>query len=240
MKEYERLKFALPKKEWQKPVLSFMQAIGLEFEAVEKCQSIIVDNMPVTFVLMRAKGIPKNVFDPRSASKANITGSDILWEKGYGRDFGEEIPIYDLDPEAKRSKLYVGVEKDFLEDVKEKLREPNLQELLDKGIASEYVRISEDFCRENGIQTEIFDTSDEGSAEAMPQLYQARAVIDVSETGKAAELNGIEVLQVFYEVSLRMIQADEKLTRIDRAILDDFKERIAVALERKKMLSCLI
>jgi len=97
----ERLTCGLPKGELEKDILSFIQSIGVNVSTSERNYFIQSDSFPVDFVLIRASDIPRFVQDKTSALKFGITGSDIIWESGMGKDNGEEIPIYELNPYAK-------------------------------------------------------------------------------------------------------------------------------------------
>ena len=60
------------------------------------------------------------ISDEESGLKAGITGSDILWDSGMGKNAGDEIPIYTLNPSAARSNVYLGATTNFINDVREK------------------------------------------------------------------------------------------------------------------------
>lgn len=187
--------------------------------------------MPVNFVVVRASDIPKSVFD-KSDAKAGITGSDIVWNSGLGKDFGETLPFYDILEDATQSSLYVGITQKFRDSLS---TDPSLKDLSFRTIATKYRRISEDFCKEKGIeQPTIKEVL--GTDEAMQYLYpECVGILGIISTGNTTKANDILVLEQFYDVSLKLISSG-KMTRRDKEILDDLREKIAVAVQRKRMI----
>lgn len=192
--------------------------------------------MPIDFVLMRASSIPSVVKAEESKTKAGITGSDILWEATLKVDNGEEIPLYQFNPDAKRSSLYIGITKGFADFVRDqKQREPEAVDLTGSMVATKYPRIANGVLRGYGVRTPIIlhvDGTDEAMQYAFPSCI---GILGIISSGKTRERNDIEILEIFYDVSLRMVTGVEKLNKKDADILNDFREQIAVALQRRRM-----
>ncbi|MEK7534755.1 MAG: ATP phosphoribosyltransferase [Patescibacteria group bacterium] len=231
--EQERLKCALPKGELEKDVLSFIQSIGIDTSASKRNYLVRADNFPVDFVLIRASDVPRFVQDKASSLKFGITGSDIIWESGMGKDSGEEIPIYELNPDAKKSSLYLGVTqlfKRYLQRI-----DVEIQDLQNSRVATKLPRIAGEYFTKKGIETKLLFVP--GADEAMQYLFpDCNAILGVISSGETARANNIDVLDIFYDVSLRFIADADKMTPIDVNILNEFREKIAVARERKRML----
>lgn len=186
-------------------------------------------------MVVRASSIPALVKDPRSLLKAGITGTDILWESGVIRQKTEEVPLARLVPDCKKPFLYVGITKIFSDRVRQDfLREPKLSDLSGVRLATKYPRIANEVLvgREiNGVKVFYIP----GSDEAMQNVFSdCVSVLGIEDTGTTRLANGIEILEKVLAVETRMIRADEKLTRMDRDILDDFREKIALTLERNR------
>lgn len=171
--------------------------------------------------------------DEESGLKAGITGSDILWDSGMGKNAGDEIPIYTLNPRAARSNVYLGATTGFINDVREqKNREPELADLVGTRVATKYTRIAEDFFFENSVEgVRIFYVP--GRDEAMQYVYpDCFAILGIRSSDTTRIANGLEVLTDIMDVTVRMIQANGKLSRREADILDAFKERVAVAVQK--------
>lgn len=166
--------------------------------------------------------------DGSSDIPIGLTGSDLIWESGMGKNSGEEIPIYDLVDDAKESSLYIGVYSGFASKVKA------VQDLDGKTVATKYPRITREITLEKGIEVDIkeFAGSIEGLGDVYSYLY---GLVDIISSGETASANGIKILEIFYQVSLRMIDAPGKMTSLELAIFEDLRELIAVALQRKRM-----
>lgn len=198
----------------------------------------MAENMPIDFVIVRASSIPNLVNDERSELKAGITGSDIIWESGLGKDAGEEIPIDTFNPNAKRSRLYIGVTERFGNFIRStKLRDPMVADLSGIMTATKYPRIANDVFSERSVENvQIYPIP--GTDEAMQYAFrECDGLLGIMDTDTTRKANSIELLEIFYEVTIRMIKATNKFTSKDLQILNDFKERIAIALARKRMLS---
>lgn len=166
--------------------------------------------------------------DGSSSISVGLTGSDIIWESGMGKDAGEEIPINELIENAKESSLYIGVYPRFADRVK------SIQDLNGKTIATKYPRITREITLEEGIEVDIMEFA--GSIEGLGDVYSYLVgLVDIISTGETARANGIKILEMFYKVSLRMIDAPGKMTPLELAIFEDLRELIAVALQRKRM-----
>lgn len=196
---------------------------------------IQVDNMPIDFVLMRASSIPALVKNEQSTVKIGYTGSDILWEAGLGKDTGEELPISWLNRSAKQSFLYIGITKSFAEYImNQQAREARVEDLEGYMVATKLPCVAYQVFTQREINdVEIFPIP--GTDEAMQYVFpNCYGLLGVTSSGKTTERNEIEVLESFYKVTVRMVQATEKLTRRDEEILNDLRSRIASAIQRRK------
>lgn len=246
--ERERATIMIPTGNLEKDVKSFFKAIGLQFEDTDRKYFIRVENMPVDFVLLRAKDIPKLVGDPfPNWGTIGVTGSDILWEQeqeesALDRNSGEDLPIEDLVPGFKKSSLFVGVTNDFVKRIREKNgRNPQLKDLATRVVVTKLPRIAKEVFAGKGIGTNIQRVS--GAEEAWQYLNRAyfEGVFGVIQTRETTKLNDIQVLEKFYDVSIRLISArleryDSRVSRNELSILEDLREMTYVALQRKRMI----
>lgn len=232
----ERLKIALPSGELESDVLGFMKNIGLEFNRIDRRYFIPVDNMPIDFIVIRASEIPGITRAEQSVVKAGITGSDIIWEAGIGIDAGEEMPVLTLNPSAKQSALFIGITEDFAAFVKkERARKPEAFDLTGGLVATKYPYIASGILRGKDARN-VTVMKVGGTDEAMQYAYpDCIGIVGTISSGDTTRANGIEVLDVFYDVTTRMIQAANKLSSRDADLLDDLREKIAVAIQKKRM-----
>lgn len=96
-----------------------------------------------------------------------------------------------------------------------------------KVIASKYPEIAKNCMRRRGVDVEVVKI--EGSVELAPILGLSDAIIDIVETGKTLEENGLEVYEDIAYVSARFIanQASLKLKKNEIDILtENFRRQI--------------
>ena len=231
----ERLQIAIPKGELQRDVEKFMGFSGLEFTPFDRSWKVPVANMPIDFVIVRASDIPSIVKSERSNTAVGITGSDILWEAGYGQKYGEEIPIYQAIPDARQSSLYIGATEEFIQGLNVDVPDPS--DLEGQMIATKHPSITRDYFVGKGLNSvEIITVN--GNDEAMQYVYEfCKGILGIISSGRTIAANGIRTLDVFYDVTVRMIEEQGKMTKLATDILDDFREKIVVALQRERMVS---
>ena len=221
----ERLKIALPTGQLESGVLSFSRALGLDFDENSRKYLIEVRNMPLDFVILRASDVPGFVFNERSQVKAGITGSDILWEAGYGQNAG--TPLIIDEKETSKPALFVGVSQELARNIEaEAGRIPTVSDLIGESLATKFPRIASDYLiGKQVVGVDILPVT--GKTEAMQYVYwDCRGILDVVESGRTRDANEILELERFHEVTVRMIEAADKLSSIEKGILEDLREKI--------------
>jgi len=232
MSTEKRLRLAIPNGELKQDVIQFMQKIGLQFDAPNRKYLLPVKNIPIDFLVARASDVPRIVHDSRSLVKAGITGNDLIWEAGLDPENGEKLPIDILVPNAKKWFLGVGINSGFVTKIKEEQRrEATVADLAQTMVATEYPRVASQYFKERDVcGVEIYQVG--GTNEAMQFVFpNCFSSLGVFCTGETANANGIWILDNFYEGAIQMIEAKEKLNRRDREIIDDLREKIAVAIK---------
>jgi ATP phosphoribosyltransferase len=221
----ERLRIAIPNGELEKGVLGAVKSLGLEFQEPGREYLIFVENMPVDFVVLRASDIPSFVTDDRSSVKAGVTGSDILWEAGFGKNAGMEIPYQNRND--RNPGLFIGVTEDFAEKIQnESQRFPTPRDLANQMLATKFPNIANEYLVDKQISNVRVERV-AGKIEAMQHVYwDCVGLIDVVESGRTRIANQIIELDRFYEVTVRMIEAVDRLNSLERGILEDLKEKI--------------
>ena len=192
--------------------------------------------MPIDFVIIRASIIPELVKTEKSQLKVGITGSDILWDAGMGRDSGEEIPIGKFRPNYQSPMLFIGMVKKFSEYIQQaNKRKALVQDLSGKMVVTKFPRITREVFAEKDVkEIEIFPMP--GTTEAMQYIFaNCYGILDVISTGRTSSANDIQILEKFYQVTVRMIESPT-ISRREKDILSDLRERIAVAIQKKRMI----
>lgn len=202
----------------------FLEMLGWSLLGPQTSIFIPVRNMPIDLNITRATDIPIDIFDGSSPIAVGITGSDILWEAGM-ENAGQEITVY---PEASGPRMYYGVYSRYADRIS------SLEDLNGKIIATKYPRIAnESFERRGiGIRTKEFSGKIEGKDNVYPFLV---GLVDVIDSGKTAKANGIKILEEFYKINARIINAPGKLTQLELSILEDLQELIEVTMQKRRM-----
>jgi len=110
-----------------------------------------------------------------------------------------------------------------------------IQDLQSSRVATKLPRIAGEYFTEKGLETKLLFVP--GADEAMQYLFpDCNAILGVISSGITAAINNIDILDIFYNVTTRFITNPGKMTLEDITILNDFREKIAVARERKRIL----
>jgi ATP phosphoribosyltransferase len=193
--------------------------------------------MPIDFLIVRASDVVENVFSEESTSVAGITGSDILWNAGLRKDSGEEIPVELFDVNTKPSSLFIGITQRLNNKIQNEFgKQAVLKDLEGNMLITKFPNIANEVLRDKQIK-EVTVFSRAGKTETMQFNFpRCNGIIDVISSGKTLDANDWLVLERFHDVTIRMIEAADKMSTTDRAILDDLRERIYLAKLRRGMI----
>ncbi|HSW96842.1 MAG TPA: hypothetical protein VLF89_03375 [Candidatus Saccharimonadales bacterium] len=242
MLEQERVPLLIPKGELYTDVIRYLQQIGFKFDvnSSEKETIIPVPNIGVDLCAIRANDIP----DVIGSAPFGITGSDLIWERGWKENSGRELEISKQNPHAKNWRLYIGITHRFAEYIRQiKQREPLVSDIADvpplapnqhpyvTTIATEYPHITRQYLEKNNIPSEkvpfFLGRGVSGSSESMQHLSKnCNVIVTVISSGASVKKNDIEVLHEFHEGTVRMINAGSMLTDSDRELLSKIEKLI--------------
>ena len=141
----------------------------------------------VELVFVRPEDIPWIV--ESGAAELGITGHDYVVESGVDV---EEL----LDLGYGSSRLVFAVPSSTGYERPEDLPEGSR-------VATKFVNISREYMDKRGLKFKIVKIS--GSAEIMPGIGAADAIIDISSTGTTLRLHGLKAIDVLLESSARLI-----------------------------------
>jgi ATP phosphoribosyltransferase len=220
----ERLKIVLPGGELEERVFDKIRKSGLGFTVIDRRYLISGSLLPVDLVIVRASSVPKFVTAKKSEIGAGITGSDVLWEYGMGKDAGEALAI------ESQSALFLGATARLESQIRDQYkREVTIEDFRGTTVVTKFPRITREVFRERNIKTrgilrsrKVTIVEEPGKTEAIQYVNpQCNGLMDVIGKGTTSEANGISVIERIHDVTVRMIQSPG-LTRQKKQILCDF------------------
>jgi ATP phosphoribosyltransferase len=174
------------------PTLDFLRAVGIRLQAVDERALVVPTSwQDLNIVRMRPEDIPSIV---ESGSAAlGITGLDYVVESGASVDVLERLGY-------GKGRIMVAVPASSgirsIEDIRDDAR-----------VATKYVNITRRFFEEVGRRVRILRIS--GSAEVMPMLGVADAIVDVVSTGTTLRIHGLRPVGTIMESECVMIAPRE-------------------------------
>ncbi len=138
------------------------------------------------FVFVKPGDVPTYV--EYGVADAGICGRDVLLESGA--DVHEP-----LDLQLGRCRIAVAGKREVLG------KDYNL--LATVRVATKYPRIATDYFHARGVPIEVIPLS--GSVELAPLLGLSDRIVDLVETGRTLQENGLEVIDVITESTARLI-----------------------------------
>ena len=180
------IQIALTKGRLEKHVIPLFEQIGIDCsELKNKGRKLVFQskNTDISFILVKAVDVATYV--EHGVADIGVVGKDILMEN--------EKDIYEM------LDLGVGVCKFCVASIPTY----NPKSYRKKCIATKYPHITSNYFHDKGEDVEIIKI--EGSVEIAPILGLADAIVDIVETGKTLQENGLIVFEEMYSISARMI-----------------------------------
>jgi ATP phosphoribosyltransferase len=177
---------ALTKGRILEETLPLLEAIGVvpnENPITSRKLIFEAQNGDIRFVILRGSDVPTYV--KRGAADLGITGKDILMEVG-----AEDIYEW-IDLGIARCRLMTATRKGDTNS------QPRVR------VATKYVNIAREYYARKGKQVEIFKLY--GGMEVAPLLDLADEIVDIVDTGKTLEANGLEAREKIADISSRLI-----------------------------------
>ncbi len=199
------IQIALTKGRLEKHVIPLLEKSGIDCsELMDKGRKLVFQSASrnVSFILVKAVDVATYV--EHGVADIGIVGKDILME--YEKDIYEMVD------------LKVGCCKFCVASIPAY----NPKGYRKKRIATKYPHITSNYFRDKGEDVEIIKI--EGSVEIAPLLGLADAIVDIVETGKTLQENGLIVFEEMYSISARMI--------VNKAALKTRKDEIFHIINR--------
>lgn len=180
----EQLTIAMAKGRTATKAMKLLEQAGIYFSSLqnESRKLVIVDDArQVRLIFVKAVDVPTYV--EKGAADVGIIGKDVLLE--------DPKDVYEmLDLRISRCKLVVaGFPGEY----------PSSQ----LTVASKYPHVAKTFFADKGIRTEVITLN--GSVELAPLIGMTDVIVDIVETGKTLEENGLVVLEEIADSSARLI-----------------------------------
>ena len=183
----EQLTIALTKGRILKETLPLFAEAGIEpLESIDNSRKLIFETtVPgVSFVLLRGSDVPTYV--RHGAADVGVVGKDLLME------FGDEGVYEVLDLGIARCRLMTAGSGHDRRPASAKMR-----------VATKFVNVARAHYSARGIQANIIKLY--GAMELAPIMNLADEIVDIVDTGKTLEENGMVPLELIAEVSSRLI-----------------------------------
>ena len=180
------LNIALPKGRLGEKVYDIFAAAGYECPSIrEPNRKLIFENEEAGVRYFWSKPSDVAIYVERGAADIGVAGKDILLE--HAPD------VYELlDLGMGKCRMCVAGPADFRDDPARTLR-----------VATKFPRIAKTYYAAQSRQIDIIQMN--GSIELAPIVGLADVIVDIVETGKTLEENGLAPLQEIVPISARLI-----------------------------------
>ncbi len=179
-----RLRLGIPKGSLQEATLDLFARAGWKITVSSRSYVPTVDDDEIECLLVRAQEVPRYV--ETGALDAGITGHD--WVVETRAAVAELAELVYAKQRLSRVRWVLAVQEDSA------IREP--RDLQGKVIATEVVRITEEYLRRHGVTGRV-DFSWGATEVKVPQL--ADAIVEVTETGSSLRANRLRIVDTVLE-----------------------------------------
>jgi ATP phosphoribosyltransferase len=186
---HDRLTIALSKGRMQDESLALFARAGILVDEEERnSRKLLISSRDgdYNFVFVKPGDVPTYV--EYGVADAGICGRDVLLESGA--DVHEP-----LDLRLGRCRIAVAGKREVLG--------AGYNLLATVRVATKYPRIATTYFHERGVPIEVIPLS--GSVELAPLLGLSDRIVDLVETGRTLQENGLEVIDVITESTARLI-----------------------------------
>jgi ATP phosphoribosyltransferase len=184
------IRLGLPKGSLQDSTFKMFEKAGYDLKLNSRSYFPTIDDPEIECVLLRAQEIASYVED--GVLDAGITGAD--WVKETNSDVEEIEELIYAKQGMKPVKWVLAVANESpIKDVKE---------LEGKIIATEAVKITENFLKEKGVNAKVEFS---WGATEIKARGLADAIVDVTETGSSLRANNLRVIDTIMESTTRLI-----------------------------------
>ncbi len=208
------IRIALTKGRIEKDVIKLFKKAGLDTETVEnKGRKLLIPMDEYEIVFAKAPDVITYV--EHGVCDIGIVGKDTISENS-----GSFFEILDLGMGNCKFSLAAPKDADFNAGFSEKT------------VATKYPNTARKFF--DKMQMDVNIIKIEGSVELAPILGLADGIVDIVETGKTLEENGLEVIEDISEISTRMIVNTASL-KMRKNEIEMFAEKLETAIKAEEI-----
>lgn len=180
------INIALPKGRLGEKIYAMFEMAGYECPSIkENNRKLVFENEEKGVRYFWVKPSDVSIYVERGAADIGVCGKDILAE--YTPD------VYELlDLKKGVCSMAVAAKKDFHDD-----RETTLK------VATKFVRVAKAFYAKKGRDIDVIKLN--GSIELAPILGLSDVIVDIVETGRTLKENNLEVKEIIFPISARLI-----------------------------------
>lgn len=184
-----KLRLGLPKGSLQEATFNLFKQAGFEINVRSRSYFPAVNDPELEIILMRAQEIPRYVDE--GVLDAGISGLDWILENE-----ANVVEVADMVYAKSTSnpiRLVIAVAKDS--DI------VKVSDLNGKRIATELVRVTQNFLKENGVKASV-EYSYGATEVKVPALVDA--IADITETGSSIKANNLRILATILESTTKL------------------------------------
>ncbi len=191
----------------------FAQANIVPAEDISKSRKLIFDtNLPnVQLMVIRGSDVPTYV--EFGSADMGVVGKDLILEYG-GEEFYEPLDL--------------GIACCRMMTAGPKSEEPSTGRIR---VATKFTNIAKQYFAEQGQQIELVKLG--GALELAPAMGLADTIVDIVDTGKTLEANGLEARELIANISSRVI-VNKASMKIKNAQIQQVLDQLRDAVESAK------
>jgi ATP phosphoribosyltransferase len=202
------LKVAMPKGRINKPAIKLLQAAGYAIpDDLDDSRKLIINVPEARLEFIMAKPVDVATYVEYGVADIGIVGKDVLME--------ENRDVYELlDLGIARCRMSV-------------IGLPDWTALLNPRVATKYPNVASQYFRERGQQVEVIKLN--GSIELAPLIGLADRIVDMVETGRTLQENGLVEMEQIFAITSRLI-ANRVSYRMKNDVIQQLCDRLQAVI----------
>lgn len=212
------LRLAVPKGRLFDELLSILAGMGHDFPGIQSTRSLSIPSADGALEILVLRNVDIPTYVVHGAAEFGLVGKDVLLEF----DDREGVLLELLDLGFGRCRLAMASLGGVVPDV------PVWR------VATKYPQVTERIFQERGKPVEIVKLN--GAVELAPLTGIADVILDLVETGKTLEANGLKIIEEVYVSTARLV-ANRVLYKIRGGAARDLVIRIEQAVKSRALQS---
>ncbi|MGP4071507.1 ATP phosphoribosyltransferase [Piscibacillus sp. B03] len=181
-----RIKIALTKGRLAEESMKIFEEVGIQFSSFyQDSRKLILPSDCGQYEIILVKALDVATYVENGAADLGIAGKDTLLEANAN--------VFELvDLGFGKCRFAVAGKAGF-----------DLNQAVKLSVATKYPRVTTMFFKEKGKQIETIKLN--GSVELAPLVGLSDVIVDIVETGRTLEENGLDVIENMYAISARLV-----------------------------------